>query len=45
MVTNMGANTVSVIDTDSDRVIRSIRVATAPEGLAYLPDTSPVPVR
>jgi YVTN family beta-propeller protein len=38
MVTNMGASTVSIIDTAVDQVVRSIRVATAPEGLAYLAD-------
>ena len=35
LVTNTGAGTVSVIDTERDVVIRTIQVATAPEGIAF----------
>jgi YVTN family beta-propeller protein len=38
LVTDMGNSTVSIVDTTTDHVIQSIRVAAAPEGLAFLPD-------
>ena len=34
-ITNTGASTISVIDTATDEVIDAIKVATAPEGIAF----------
>lgn len=36
-ITNTGASTVSVIDTDKDEVVQTVKVATAPEGMAFKP--------
>jgi YVTN family beta-propeller protein len=36
-ITNTGASTVSVIDTDKDEVVQTMKVATAPEGIAFKP--------
>ena len=36
-ITKTGASTVSVIDTDKDEVVRTVKVATAPEGIAFKP--------
>lgn len=36
LVTNMGTSTLSIIDTKSDMVIHTVRVPTAPEGVAFL---------
>jgi YVTN family beta-propeller protein len=34
-VTNTGAGTVSMIDTDRNEMLTHIKVATAPEGIAF----------
>jgi YVTN family beta-propeller protein len=36
-ITNTDARTVSVIDTDKDEVVQTVKVATAPEGIAFKP--------
>jgi YVTN family beta-propeller protein len=34
-VTNTGASTVSIVDTSKDEVVDTIKVSTAPEGIAF----------
>ena len=39
-VTNRNSNTVSIIDSSSNRVIGTINVAGGPHGIAYNPDNN-----